>query len=308
MTDNLFQATRNGEDALYARLRDDKRGKPNRQRLEQMWLDYRPYAPKGFRKKLQFEFHQRWWEMYLTLGLCRLGFPVSTFSKDDRPDILLNFEDTKVWVEAVAPKPGAKSDAVPERVANGVADLPMRECLLRLTQAVTDKRKKLNCYIRRGIVSESDAFVVAVSACALNQFGSLLDWPQPVMLRVLAGAGDLAIPLNKSSEQYSKRQEATIRDSSSPVNLSLFYSDEFSSVVGVLYSNQDLLNAPIAPEESFEFFLNPKSKTQVKVPLVIIQRIPTWSEDRSSEEEIVWKRTQPLGALDGHSAALHGRK
>jgi len=308
MRDNLLQATRKGEDALYTLIRDDKRGEPNRQRLEQMWLEYRPHAPRSFRKKLQFEFHQRWWEMYLTLGLVRLGFPVSTFSQDDRPDILLDFDDTKVWVEAVAPKPGTKGDAVPESVVNGVQDLPIRECLLRLTQAVTDKQERLNCYVQRGIVSEKDAFVVAVSACALNQFGSLLEWPQPVMLRVLAGAGDLAIPLSKNSKPYSKRQETTVRDSGSLVNLSLFYSDEFSSVAGVLYSNQDPLNAPIAPEESFEFFLNPKSKAEVKVPLTLMQRMPTWSEDRSTEEEVVWKRTQPMDALDGHSAALDARK
>ncbi|MGO9376213.1 MAG: hypothetical protein ACLQBD_29550, partial [Syntrophobacteraceae bacterium] len=215
--------------------------------------------------------------MYLTLGLCRLDYSVSTFPKDDRPDILLNFEDTKVWVEAVAPKIGTKSDAVPERVVNGVADLPMRECLLRLTQAVTDKRQKLDSYIQRRIVSGNDAFVVAVSSCALNQFGFLLDGLLPVMLRVLAGASNLTIPFNKSSEPYSKREVATIRDSGSPVDLSLFDSDVFSSVSGVLYSNQDPLNAMPAPEESFEFFLNPKCKAQVRVPLGIIARIPTWS-------------------------------
>ena len=95
MTNNLFLTARNGEDPLYARIREDKREEANRQRLEQMWLEYRPHAPKGFQKKLQFEFHQRWWEMYLTLGLIRLGFPVTTFPQDDRPDILLDFEDAK---------------------------------------------------------------------------------------------------------------------------------------------------------------------------------------------------------------------
>lgn len=186
-----------------------------------------------FPKKLQLAFHQRWWEMYLTLGLRWLGLPVSTFRQDDRPDVLLNFGDAKVWIEAVAPKPGTKSDAVPEPVVNGVSDLPMRECLLRLTQAVTAKQKAHNCYLQRGIVSPADAFVIAVSAGALNQFGSLLEWPQPVMLRVLAGAGNLAIPLSESSAAYSKRQDAARRDSGSPVNLAFFYSNEFSSIKGV---------------------------------------------------------------------------
>ena len=262
----------------------------HRQQLEQLWEEYCPYAPRGFRKKLQYEFHQRWWEMYLMLGLHRLGFPISTCSKDDRPDLLLDFGDVKVWVEAVAPKPGSMSDAVPEPVVDGVQDLPMREALLRLTQAVTAKREALNCYVQRGIVSDKDAFVVAVSSCALNQFGSLLDWPQPVMLRVLAGAGDLAIPLKGSSRPYSKLQDQTFRDSGSPVDLALFYSDEFSAVAGVLYSRDDPLNAPIAPEESFELFINPKG--QVRLPEAITQKVLTWSEDRTTGEQVVWKKTQ----------------
>ena len=91
MNSKLFLPTRAGEDELYARIRDDERGEPYRQRIENMWLEYRFYAPKGFQKKLQYEFHQRWWEMYLTLGLIRLGFSVSTFSQDNHPDILLDF-------------------------------------------------------------------------------------------------------------------------------------------------------------------------------------------------------------------------
>lgn len=294
MTANLFQRRRLGEDELYARIRDHVRGEPHRQRLEQMWSDYRVYAPRGFRKKFQFEFHQRWWEMYLTLGLHRLGFPISTSSGDDRPDLLLKFGNTKVWIEAVAPTSGKKSDAVPQPVVNGVKDLPMRECLLRFTQAITAKRDAFTCYIQRGIISDADCLVVALSACGLNQFGTLLEWPQPVMLRVLAGAGDLAIPLSGQATAYSKRKNATFRDSGSPVDLALFYSTEFSQVAGVLYSKQDPLNAPAAPEESFEFFLNPKGRAEV--PRAITERLATWSEERSAGQEVVWKRTQPDAA------------
>ncbi len=186
MNTSLFQPTRPGEDELYARIRNHERGKPDRQRLEQMWSHYCHHAPKDFRNKLQYEFHQRWWEMYLTLGLSHLGFQISTFPKDDRPDLLLTFGNTKVWIEAVAPKSGTKSDAVPQPVVNGVQDLPMRECLLRLTQAVKAKRDAFDYYIKRGVVSEADCCVIALSACGLNQFGTLLEFPQPVMLRVLA--------------------------------------------------------------------------------------------------------------------------
>ncbi len=285
----------------YARIRDHPNGEPYRQQLEQMWLDYKEYAPKGFPRKLQFEFHQRWWEMYLTIGLSRLGLPVSTFRQDKGPDLLVTYDDTKVWIEAVAPKSGTTSDAVPQPLVNGVVDLPMRECLLRLTQAVTAKLDKFTNYIQQGLVSEADCCIVAVSACGLNLFGTLLDFPQPVMLRVLAGAGDLAIPLDGNGS-YSKGKISTFRDSGSQVDVALFYSKKFSLMAGVLYSNQDPLNAPPTPEESLEFFSNPKAK--VIVPAAIREAVATWSENSSIGQEVEWKRTQPEGPPDRNSAAL----
>ena len=201
----------------------------------------------------------------------------------------MKFGDINVWIEAVSPNPGKGSDAVPEPIVNGSDKLPMRECLLRFTQAITDKRHKLHDYMERDLISEADCNLIAVSACALNQFGTLLDWPQPVMLRVLAGAGNLAIPLNRSSEPFSIHTEATVRDSGSPVDLSLFHTGGFNSVSGVLYSDQDPLNALIAPEESFELFLNPKAK--VNAPKEITEKITTWREEAATDKELVWRKS-----------------
>jgi len=252
-----------------------------------MWMEYRNHAAKGFRNKLQFEFPHRWWEMYLTLGILHLGFPVSTFRADNGPDLLLEFGDLRVWVEAVAPKPGTASDAVPVPVVNGVAELPMRECLLRLTQTMTDKRDKLRNYMKRGIISKGDCTLIAMSACALNQFGPLLDWPFPVMLRVLAGADNLTIPLDKSSESFSIRTEAITRDSGSKVELALFYCEEFSSISGVLYSDEDPFNAPMVAEDSFQLFINPKAK--VRVPKGITTKITTWRQSPiTTGEGVEW--------------------
>lgn len=291
MSTKLFQPTSPREHELYARIRDHGREALDRQRLEQWWLEYREYAPKSFPKKLQIEFHQRWWEMYLTIGLHRLGLPVSTPSQDKGPDVLLTFGSSRVWIEAVAPTPGMTSDAVPLPVIDGVQTLPMRECLLRLSQVVKAKRIAFDRYIQQGIVSKEDCRIIAVSACNLNQFGSLLEFPQPVMLRVLEGAGDLIISQNGIEPAYSNRKNSTFRDSGSPVDLALFCSGEFSSVAGVLYSKQDLSNAPTAPEESFELFLNPKSK--VAVPVAVTEKMVTWSKSRDLGPGVEWKRTQP---------------
>ena len=289
MNNNLFQPPTEGEDQLYAYIRDVENLFADRKRLERMWLDYRKYAPKGFLKKLQIEFHQRWWEMYLTLGLDRLGLPITTFHKDDRPDLLLKFGDVDVWIEAVAPEPGRTKDAVPEPIKNGVQDLPMNQCLLRFTQALLNKKEAFNKYINKGIVSESDCCIIALSACDLNQFGTLLDFPQSVMLRVLAGAGDLVISQHQKTETFSRHQSVTYKRNGSPVDLVLFRSKKFKSVDGVLYSNQDPLNALHAPEKSFELFINPESK--MVVPEVIRERMVSWSEVCYTKEEITWEKS-----------------
>lgn len=113
-----------GEDELYGRIRDDPRGKAVANQLEAMWEEYRDCAPKGFQSKLQFAFHQRWWEMSLTLGLLHLGFTIKSDRNDHGPDLL--FEGGKVWIEAVAPSVGTKSDGVPELVENNIQEFPNR--------------------------------------------------------------------------------------------------------------------------------------------------------------------------------------
>ena len=291
MPGSLFLPSIQPEDPLYARIRDrrDIHAEEWHQALQLMWTDFQPYAPRGFRKNLRVSFHQRWWEMYLTLGCVRLGFTVKTFRNDRGPDILIELEGQKVWVEAVAPRPGEATDAVPEPVLNGCQELPIRESILRLTNAIGEKRRKFESYIQQGIVSEDDPCIVAVSSCCLNQFGTILDFPQSVMLRVLAGAGDLVIPINGTRRSYSEFTDTTHRDSGSSVNLNLFYQDGYEIISGVLYSAHDPLNAPGRPEAALELFINPNSR--VVIPSAFSDTVPTSSEV-SSGQEICWHRNQ----------------
>lgn len=288
----LFLPTRSVEDSLYARIRDkaDPHAKEFHQTLENMWVDFHPYAPRGFERNLQDSFHQRWWEMYLTLALVRLGLPVTPSRHDHGPDILIEVNGRKIWIEAVAPRPGVTGDAVPEPTLNGCQDLPMRESLLRLTGAVKEKRRKIEGYIQEGIVSERDTNIIAVSSCCLNQFGTLLDFPQPVILRVLAGAGDLVISTNGTNQSCSEFVDTTQRNSGSAVELNLFYQDGYEIVSGILYSPYDPLNAPGRPEEALELFINPNGSPSI--PSAITDILPTFSEV-SSGLEICWQRTLP---------------
>ena len=288
MTSKLFLSTRRGEDKLYAWIRDHERGEPYRQRFESMWLEYCPHAPKGFRNKLQIEFHQRWWEMYLTIGLLHLALPVTCSPADGGPDVSVDLDNQRVWFEAVAPRAGTSNDRVPELVIKDTEDFPRRQLLLRLAQAITSKRDKFVAYLDSQTVSPRDACVIALSACDLKQFGPLLDWPHPAPLSILAGAGNLAIPLDRSCSPYSTRQDAILRNSGNPVDTVLFERDDFRIISAVLYSSPDPTNAPISPEATFSLFLNPRA--YVEVPPGIRRMVVTWYEEKKTDTETVWMK------------------
>ena len=289
----LFRSRCANEHETYTRLRDwtDRHSEDRREFFNMMWKEYAPYAPKGFEKKLQIELHQRWWEMYLAVALIRLGFTPKKNKSDVGPDIVLELPENAVYIEAVAPSIGCSSDGVPEPIEKGVADFPERECLLRLTQALTDKKEKYRHYLDEGIVSVEACKIIALSASDLNQFGTLLDGLRPAPLSVLAGAGPTVLTKGGKRPPYSSHRGALARDSGSKVDAVLYDNPEFSIVSAVLYSPLDLWNAPLIPGESLSLFLNPLA--DIQVPSALKAKFTTWARDETESTEIVWRKSVP---------------
>jgi hypothetical protein len=292
MKNRLFLPAKLGEDSLYARIRDDPRGKADLERLESMWAEYRDHAPKDFERNLQSHFHQRWWEMYLTVGLVHLGFDVKLSPKNKGPDLVVDVGGSRVFIEAVAPKVGEKSDRVPDPIMDSVGDYPRRECLLRLAQGLDSKQKAFARYAEESIIQPRDACIIAISACDLNQFGSFLDWPCPAPIALLAGAGHMVVTLDGSRHPFCMRQKSINKNLGRPVDIAMYDREDFRVVSAVLYSKPDPLNAPAVPESSLSLFLNPRARCPVPHDMSVTME--TWSE-RQRDTETIWTRTQSVG-------------
>lgn len=285
MKDGLFLPRAEGEDDLYGRIRDDPRGEEHRTQLEAMWGEYQDRAPKGFRRKLQCAFHQRWWEMCLAVGLLNIGHNIQTSKRDYGPDFRLSPGSNRtIWLEAVAPGPGITGQALPE-LSEGVFDLPEEQFLLRLSSALRDKKNGLASYISKGIVGQQDCYIVAISACALNQFGSLMDFPAPAPLKVLAGMGTLV--LDKDGNYTAPRQNL-VKPSGAEVDLRLFDDPCFSGVSAVLYSTSDPLNCPDTPQDKFQLFLNPLAHSPL--PAGLFTGVEIWSQVAKDQYQATWKK------------------
>lgn len=212
---DVIQPMRDGEHPLYTRLRDwpDPTSEERRGFFRALWKEYEPFAPKGFPRKMQVEFHQRWWEMYLTVALLHLGLEPKTSRADKGPDLYLPVDNWFVFVEATAPTAGRTSDRVPEFVENGVAPFPHREFLLRLAQAFSEKAKRFQHYIDSKVIPGDSCCLIALSATDLNTFGTLMDgfYPEPPLC-VLTGAGNMVMPIGRTCPAYLARRETISRN------------------------------------------------------------------------------------------------
>ena len=182
------------ESKLYARIRDYEKDALVKFQIESYWKKYKSYAPQNYLDKVQSNeyFHQRWWEMFLGVGLLNLNLNIKTSTNDRGPDFEINLPSQTIWLEAVAPKIGEGDGVVPE-LLGGVNKLPENEFLLRLTNSLNYKLEIYNEYKSKGIISDNDYCIIAISSCALNQYGKLMDFPAPVLLKVLAGVSYLVL-------------------------------------------------------------------------------------------------------------------
>ena len=71
---------------------------------EDLWSDFWEYADEHFVDEFRVNFHQRWFEMYLTVSFIRAGLAVE--SQNSGPDISLALGERRVWIEAVCATEG----------------------------------------------------------------------------------------------------------------------------------------------------------------------------------------------------------
>lgn len=222
--------------------------------------------------------------MYLGIGLLNLERPVTTSKKDRGPDFNLHYHsEQSVWIEAVAPLPD-DAHTLPELLF-GVFDLPEEAFLLRLTSALDTKRRKFATYQDGGIVGEKDCCIIALSASALNQFGSLMDFPAPAPLKVLAGAGVFVLADDGS---YTTVRGNLHKSSGREVDVRLFENTDFQIISALLYSATDPLNSPDKAESTFKVFHNPLAHNPL--PKEMFVNAEQWFRIKHDANQTLWQR------------------
>lgn len=132
---------------------------------EDLWRDFSGYATKRFLKEFRLHFHQRWFEMYLTVTFIRAGLTVEYRSREHGPDVLLTSAERRVWIEAVCMTEGqsGKPDSVPPLEHGKVVDVPIKQYVMRIRNSLDEKAKKFKTYLENGVVERDDVLVIAIN-------------------------------------------------------------------------------------------------------------------------------------------------
>ena len=233
---------------------DDSRIDNGRRRLEELWQCFQPYADSYFRHEFARHPHQRFWEMFLCVFLLKAGKKV--IAKSDRvqsgPDILVEEEGERIWIEAVTPTTGelGKPDTVPEFEADGeVHTVPDDSLLLRYLQGMDEKRKKLQSYLDNKIISPGDLYIVAINAGGQDGFG------------VVSGVIERALYPNRTKTLGDPNWMwgppcQIVKSNGSYVPASVFVREDYQNIAGVIFSPSGIGNLASLTAE-FHYLPNP---------------------------------------------------
>lgn len=192
--------------------------------------------------------------MYLGCALTAHDLPVHS-PGGNGPDFWTEVEGQRVWIEAIAPERGEGNDQVPPIAYGEAYRVPEEKILLRLTNALAEKRRKFSTYIEKGIVQKGDSVVVAMNVREIPHasFGGTM----PYILKALFPFGPLAAAIDRRTGElvdvhYSHRP-AIRKANNVDVHTTAFLGDEYSIISGVLHSAVDCANHP--PTMGGEFFV-----------------------------------------------------
>jgi hypothetical protein len=272
MGEKLFVNDIQAPDQTYNIIRDRQEPYPMQIKsfMEELWLKYQPYADRHFKQQMQVDLDSRFWEMYLACTLLENSIPLS--SADVGPDILIEHDNGRIWIEAIAPTSGADTnpDRVPEMKPGVASRVPDDEIVLRYRAAIREKYdNKYRQYVEGGLITPTDAYVIAINSCKIRT--SIMETDTPRILKAVFPIGNLQVTIDKKTgvvidTGYQLRFKIR-RVRGAEVRTDLFLNPVYANLSGVLYSHVSVGTYPFTKQmgEDFVFLHNPLA-TKNRIP------------------------------------------
>ncbi|MBY0112107.1 MAG: hypothetical protein K2Y21_04750 [Phycisphaerales bacterium] len=287
--------------------------------LEREWPLYAPFADKDFVREIRAatteigkhqeagpartaafaNFHRRYWELYVGVGLIRRGLSLVPFASraSEGPDHIVTLGSKRVCIECICVGPGTSADRVPsyDDAKGDAVSVPDNELSLRLLAGIHEKTaNQLPRWLKSGCVSTSDSVVIAINDRLADY--AKTDYEPPRIARVLLGLGHLQVQWRTASEEPSQlfieSQSTRLKKSGSQVAANRFEDSSLAQVSAVLYNCIDAWNR--APMDACDFCLVSNPFAQSPTPVGWFPRSQEWYRDRSTTPERIAMRSHQM--------------
>jgi len=262
--------------------------------IESLWERYEPYADRQFRTEITFNFHRRYWEMYLACSLMEYGLELTPRETEKGPDLCLQLNKSRVWIEAVAPSGGQGPDAITRRTLKpGKIEwfsVPEAKIILRYLSSLREKQIKYTAYLKDGTISPTEPYIIAINGRRVPY--SIVDDDVPVIVKAVLPFGQYAVTLDFDKNEivdqgYTYRADVE-KANKEKVSTQFFLDPEYAGISGILFSNSDLLNRPRKLGADFIYVHNPMASNRLPSGWFPIGR-EYWLENKALHRQI-WSR------------------
>lgn len=275
--DSLFDIVITAEEINeeYRILKDNPRYQEDKLFVESLWEKFKPYADTKFREEFARRPHQRFWEMYLANALLTQNHCLIEKEREKSPDICIQNQEKRVWVEATAPGAGEGG------------------LLLRFTSAIKEKHDKYLSYSNEAIVSSDESYVIAINGRQVP-----MGWPDdddiPLIVKAVLPFGDPSYVYDLVADEivsasYSYKPEIRTRNNS-PVSTAIFQDPSYSGISGILFSLVNVWNRPSTIGSDFLFIHNPLATNKISLGWPGIGH-EYWVEGRKLEKRLLTQRS-----------------
>jgi hypothetical protein len=249
-----------------------------RAHCEYLWIFFQHHADLEFRNELRSNFDARYWEMYLTTSLILTGYEVTC--PKPGPDVGIMYRGQRIWFEATSPTRGADGapDQVPEMKvaalgeAPVVDDVPNDKILLRYLNSISGKYKdQYPNWLKKGIVSDKEAFVIAVNPREIPFEYADTSPPRILQAGYTVGAPYVVVDrktLEATGSGYhfrdniAKEPKKDVKEGEAPAKVAtgVFQQKEYEGLSALLCSRADAANRSGEMGDDFQLAPNPHAR------------------------------------------------
>jgi hypothetical protein len=186
------------------------------------------------------------------------------------PDILLERDGNRVWVEAVVATNGIadRPDSVVEPNPDGSGTIPEEKLVLRYANAISEKYRKYRGYLREGIIRKNDAFVIAINGAALSYKWTQAERDAPRFLKAVYPLGAYQLILDRRTGEIVGQQNeprfSIVKASGANVATMPFLERRSRGISAILGSFADAMCHRAALGFDFELAHNPMCRAPIE--------------------------------------------